>query len=30
MIKVEKKLAQSVPFCPACGSENLKKLFKLS
>lgn len=29
MIKIEKKLAQSVHFCPACKSEKLKKLFKL-
>ena len=29
MIKIEKKLAKNVPFCPACGSENLNNLFEL-
>jgi transcription elongation factor Elf1 len=29
MIKVKKKLAKNVPFCPACGSENLNNLFEL-
>ena len=29
MIKIEKKLANSVSCCPACGSDKLKKLFKL-